>query len=47
MLFRNYGREKKLLEKCLESLFSADPLSSNVVNGKKPFSQFVDAFLEY
>ena len=35
MLFGNYGREKKLLDKCLESPFSEDPLSSNVVNGKQ------------
>ena len=33
MYFPNYGLQGKWLDKCLTSLFSEDPLTSNMGNG--------------
>ena len=37
MYFRNYGLRKTLLEKCLKSPVSEDPLRGKVGNGPKHF----------
>ena len=42
MYFRNYGLQKTLLHKCLESLVGEDPLTSNTVNGPKDSSNLHD-----
>ena len=35
MPFRNYGVQKTLLDNCLKSPFSEDPLTSNMIDGSK------------
>ena len=35
MYFGNYRQRKTWLEKCLKSLVSEEPLTSNMVNGPK------------
>ena len=35
MYFRTYELQKTWLDKCLKSLVSEDPLTSNMVNGPK------------
>ena len=42
MYFRNYGLQKTLLHKYLESPLAEDPLTSNTVNGPKDSSNLHD-----